>query len=133
MSLPEFPQIDLRKRRRRPRVSVPQTEDVRPVPPAHARGPRGGRAVCQVASRTRPDIWYTVYTVEGGALFCACPDFVNRRRHRGEECKHLRGLREEYGFSASMPAEDSAIPIPSSVSELSLPRFLIIDIPGGSP
>ena len=133
MSLPEFPQIDLRKRRRRPRVSVPQAEDVRPVPPARARGPRGGRAVCQVASRTRPDIWYTVYIVEGGALFCACPDFVHRRRHRGEECKHLRGLREAHGFSADMPAADRAIPIPSSVSELSLPRFLIIDITGGSP
>ena len=132
MSLPEFPQIELQKKRRRPRVVVPQAEDVRPVPPARARGPRGGRAVCQVASRTRPDIWYIVYMVEGGALFCACPDFVHRRRHRGEECKHLRGLREEYGFSASMPASDRAIPIPSSVSELSLPRFLIIDIPGGS-
>jgi hypothetical protein len=69
--------------------------------------------------------------VEGRALFCACPDFVNRRRHRGEECKHLRGLREEHGFSASATETDSAIPIPSSVSELSLPRFLIIDIPGG--
>ena len=89
--------------------------------------------MCQVASRTRPDIWYTVYIVEGGALFCACPDFVNRRRHRGEECKHVRGLREEHGFSAGMPARDSAIPMPSSVSQLSLPRFLIIDIPGGSP
>ena len=133
MSLPEFAQIDLRKRRRRPRVPVPQAEDVRPVPPARARGPRGGRAVCQVASRTRPDIWYTVYIVEGGALFCACPDFVNRRRHRGEECKHLRGLREEHGFSAGSPQDDIAIPIPSSVSELSLPRFLIIDIPGGVP
>jgi len=133
MSLPEFPQIDLRKKRRHPRAAVPQAEDVRPVPPARSRGPRGGWAVCQVASRTRPDIWYTVYIVEGGALFCACPDFVNRRRHRGEECKHLRGLREEHGFSAGMPARDSAIPMPSSVSELSLPRFLIIDIPGGSP
>jgi hypothetical protein len=71
--------------------------------------------------------------VQGGTLFCACPDFVHRRRRRGEECKHLRGLREEYGFSASMPASDRAIPIPSSVSELSLPRFLIIDIPGGAP
>jgi hypothetical protein len=69
MSLPEFPQIDLRKRRRRPRAAVPQTEDVRPVPPARARGPRGGWAVCQVASRTKPDIWYTVYIVEGGTLF----------------------------------------------------------------
>ena len=87
--------------------------------------------MCEVASRTRPDIWYTVYIVEGGALFCACPDFVNRRRHRGEECKHLRGLREEHGFS--MSARDSAIPMPSSVSEISLPRFLIIDILGGSP
>ena len=131
MNLPEFPQIDLRKRRRRLRVAAPETEDVRPIPPARAHGPRGGRAVCEVASRTRPDIWYTVYIVEGGALFCACPDFVNRRRHRGEECKHLRGLREEHGFS--MSARDSAIPMPSSVSELSLPRFLIIDIPGGSP
>jgi hypothetical protein len=107
MSLPEFPQIDLRRRRR--------------------------RAVCEVASRTRPDIWYTVYRVEGGTLFCACPDFVNRRRHRGEECKHLLGLREKHGFSAGTPEADSAIPIPSSVSELSLPRFLIIDIPGGVP
>jgi hypothetical protein len=89
--------------------------------------------VCQVASRTRPDIWYTVYRVEGRTLFCTCPDFVHRRRHRGEECKHLRGLREEHGFGAGTPAADSAIPIPSSVSELSLPRFLIIDIPGGSP
>jgi hypothetical protein len=71
--------------------------------------------------------------VESGTLFCACPDFVNRRRQRGEECKHLRGLREEHGFSAGMPARDRAIPIASSVSELSLPRFLIIDIPGGSP
>ena len=133
MSLPEFPQIDLRKKRRHPRAAVPQAEDVRPVPPARSRGPRGGWAVCQVASRTRPDIWYTVDIVEGGALFCACPDFVNRRRHRGEECKHLRGLREEHGFSAGMPARDSAIPMPSSVSQLSLPRFLIIDIPGGSP
>jgi hypothetical protein len=131
MSLPEFLQIDLRKRRHRPRVAVPRGEDVRPIPPARARGPRGGRAVCEVASRTRPDIWYTVYTVEGGGLFCACPDFVHRRRHRGEECKHLRGLREEHGFSPSAPAAVSAIPIPSSVSELSLPRFLIIDIPGG--
>ena len=131
MSLPEFPQIDLRKRRRRPRVAVPEAEGVRPITRARARGPRGGRAVCQVASRTRPDIWYTVYMVEGRTLFCACPDFVNRRRHRGEECKHLRGLREEYGFSAGAAAANSAIPIPSSVSELSLPRFLIIDIPGG--
>ena len=96
MSLPEFPQIDLRRRRRRPRVSVPQAEDVRPVPPARARGPWGGRAVCQVASRTRPDVWYTVYVAEGGTLFCTCPDFVHRRRHRGEECKHLlrAALRE---------------------------------------
>jgi hypothetical protein len=133
MSLPEFPQIDLCRRRRGPQMPVPQAEDVRPVPPARARGPRGGRAVCEVASRTRPDIWYTVYIVEGGALFCACPDFVNRRRHRGEECKHLRGLREEHGFSAGASVADSAIPSPSSVSELSLPRFLIIDIPGGSP
>jgi hypothetical protein len=54
----------------------------------------------------------------------SCPDFVNRRRHRGEECKHLRGLREEHGFSAGVPARDSAIPMPSSVSEVSLPRFL---------
>ena len=89
--------------------------------------------MCEVASQTRPDIWYRVYLVEGGALFCACPDFVNRRRHRGEECKHLRGLREEHGFSAGPPEADRAVPIPSSVSELSLPRFLIIDIPGGSP
>ena len=133
MSLPEFPRIDLRKRRRRPRAAVPQAEDVRPVPPARARGPRGGRAVCQVVSRTKRDIWYTVYIVDGGALFCACPDFVHRRRHRGEECKHLRGLREEHGFSAGMRARDSAIPMPSSVSQLSLPRFLIIDILGGSP
>jgi hypothetical protein len=133
MSLPEFPQIDLRKRRRRHRAAVPQAEDVRPVSPARARGPRGGRAVCEVASRTRPDIWYTVYIVEGETLFCTCPDFVHRRRHRGEECKHLRGLREEHGFDADMPAADRAIPIPSSVAELSLPRFLIIDIPGGSP
>ena len=107
MSLPEFPQIDLRRRRR--------------------------RAVCEVASRTRPDIWYTVYIVDGGALFCACPDFVHRRRHRGEECKHLRGLREEHGFSAATPTRDIAIPMPSSVLQLSLPRFLIIDIPGGAP
>jgi hypothetical protein len=71
--------------------------------------------------------------VEGGTLFCACPDYVHRRRHRGEECKHLRGLREEHGFSAGVPAADRAIPIPSSVCELSMPRFLIIDIPGGSP
>ena len=133
MSLPEFPQIDLRKKRRRPRAAVPQAEDVRPVPPAQSRGPRGGRAVCEVASRTKPATWYTVYMVEGGSLFCACPDFVNRRRHRGEECKHLRGLREKHGFSPSAPAAVSAIPIPSSVSELSLPRFLIIDIPRGSP
>jgi hypothetical protein len=70
--------------------------------------------------------------VEGGALFCACPDFVNRRRHRGEECKHLRGLRKEHGFNVGAPVADRAIPIPSSVSELSLPRFLIVDIPGGS-
>ena len=76
---------------------------------------------------------YTVYVVEGGTLFCACPDFVHRRRHRGEECKHLRGLREEHGFNAGMSGRDSAIPMPSSVSEISLPRFLIIDIPGGSP
>ena len=89
--------------------------------------------MCQVASRTRPDIWYSVYIVEGGALFCACLDFVHRRRHRGEECKHLRGLREEHGFSAATPARDIAIPMPSSVSQLSLPRFLIIDIPGGFP
>jgi len=37
---------------------------------------------------------------------------------------------------ASVASEESfaaAIPIPSSVSELSLPRFLIIDIPGGPP
>ena len=54
-------------------------------------------------------------------------------RRRGEECKHIRGLREEHGFSAGIPAADRAIPIPSSVSELSLPRFLIIDIPGGVP
>jgi hypothetical protein len=87
--------------------------------------------VCEVASPTRPDVWYTVYVVEDGTLFCACPDFVHRRRHRGEECKHLRGLREEHGFSAGMPTRDSAIPTPSSVSELSVPRFLIIDIPGG--
>ena len=133
MSLPEFPQIDLRKRRRRPRVAVPQAEDVRPIPPARARGPGGGRAVCQVASRTRPGVWYTVYVVEGGTLFCSCPDFVHRRRHRGEECKHLRGLREEHGFSAATPTRDIAIPMPSSVLQLSLPRFLIIDIPGGVP
>ena len=133
MSLPEFPQIDLRKRRRRSRVAVPKAEDVRPVSPARARGPRGARAVCQVASRTKPDIWYTVYMVEGGTLFCACPDFVHGRRQRGKECKHLRGVREEHGFSAAMRARDSAIPMPSSVSELSLPRFLIIDIPGGFP
>ena len=132
MSLPEFPQIDLRKRRRRPHVAVPEAEDVRPVPKARSRGPRGGRAVCQVASRTRPEIWYTVYIVESGTLLCACLDFVHRRRHRREECKHLRGLREEHGFSAGMRAADRAIPIPSSVSGLSLPRFLIIDIPGGS-
>ena len=87
--------------------------------------------MCEVASRTRPDIWYTVYRLESGTLFCACPDFVYQRRHRGEECKHLRGLREEYGFTPSAPAADSAIPVPSSVSALSLPRFLIIDIPGG--
>ena len=105
-------------------MSVPQAEDVRPVPPARARGPRGGRAVCQVASRTRPDVWYTVYVAEGGTLFCACPDFVHRRRLRGEECKHLCGLPKEYGFSPSAPAADSAIPM-SSVSELSLPRFLL--------
>ena len=74
MSLLEFPQIDLRKRRRRPQVAVPQAEDVRPAPPTRARGPRGGRAVYQVASRTKPDIWYTVYRVEGELLFCACPD-----------------------------------------------------------
>ena len=127
MSLPEFPQIDLRRRRRRPRVSVPQAEDVRPVPPARARGPRGGRAVCQVASRTRPDVWYTVYVAEGGTLFCACPDFVHRRRLRGEECKHLCGLPKEYGFSPSAPARtapfrcrpclSSACPAFSSVYE----------------
>jgi hypothetical protein len=93
MSLPEFPQIDLRKRRRRPRAAVPQAQNVRPASPARAHGPRGGRAVCRVASRTRPDIWYTVYIAEGGTLFCARPDFVHRRRHRGEERKHLRGLR----------------------------------------
>ena len=97
---------------------------MRPIPRARARGPRGGRAVCEVASRTRPDIWYTVYIVDGGALFCACPDFVHRRRQRGEECKHLRGLREDHRFGASTPAGDSAIPVPSSVAELSLPRFL---------
>ena len=119
--------------RRPPRAAIPQAEDVRPIPRARARGPRGGQAVCEVASRTSPVIWSTVYIVEGGTLFCACPDFVNRRRHRGEECKHLRGLREKHGFSPSAPAADSAIPIPSSVSELSLPRFLIIDIPRGSP
>ncbi len=78
MSLPEFPQIDLRKRRRRPRVAIPQAEDIRPMPPARARGPRGGRAVCQVASRTRPDMWYTLYQLDNGMLFCACPDFIHR-------------------------------------------------------
>jgi hypothetical protein len=74
-----------------------------------------------------PSIWWRA------GRCSALADFVNRRRHRGEECKHLRGLREEHGFSAGMPARDSAIPMPSSVSQLSLPRFLIIDIPGGSP
>jgi hypothetical protein len=69
--------------------------------------------------------------VDCGTLFCARTSSICRR-HRGEECKHLRGLREEHGFSPSAPAADSAIPIPSSVSELSLPRFLIIDIPGGA-
>ena len=44
MSLSEFLQIDLRTKRRRPRVAVPQAEDVRPVPPAQARSPgRPGR------------------------------------------------------------------------------------------
>ena len=49
MSLSEFLQIDLRTKRRRPRVAVPQAEDVRPVPRGHARGPRGARGVpgCQ--------------------------------------------------------------------------------------
>jgi hypothetical protein len=97
---------------------------VRPIPRARAGGPRGGPAVCEVASRTKRDTWYTVYLVDGGTLFCSCPDFIHRRRHRGDECKHLRGLREEHGFSVSAPATDSAIPIPSSVAELSLPRFL---------
>ena len=71
MSLPEFPQIDLRKKRRRPRAAVPQADDVRPIPRARARGPRGGRAVCEVASRTRSDIWYTVYIVTSGSWVSA--------------------------------------------------------------
>ena len=56
MSLPELPQIDLRKGRRGPRIAVPQADDVRPIPRARARGPRAGRAVCEVPSRTRPDV-----------------------------------------------------------------------------
>jgi hypothetical protein len=56
MTLPEFPQIDLPKRRRR----SPRRRTVRPFPGPRLR-PAGGRAVCEVASRTKPDIWYTVY------------------------------------------------------------------------
>ena len=88
-------------------MSVPQAEDARPVPPARAGGPWGGRAMCQVASRTRPDVWYTVYVAEGGTLFCTCPDFVHRRRHRGEECKLLRRARLQRGHTGRLARNES--------------------------
>lgn len=83
---------------------------------------RKGVAIAEVASESRPDRWYKVYRQPDGSLFCSCPDYVNRRRWRGEECKHLRRLREQRGLRA--------VPVPPAADlvDLAVPRFLLIDL-----
>ena len=49
--------------------------------------------------------------------------YIYRRRRRGEECKHLRGLRLQGLLQVIEPARRRV------TSDLSLPRFLILDIP----
>jgi hypothetical protein len=86
-------------------------------------GPEGGLVVCEVASQSAPDTWYLVYETEDGSLFCTCPDYLYRRRRRGEECKHLRGLRAQDLIDTTVAAPRSR-----QVSDLSLPRILILDL-----
>jgi hypothetical protein len=103
------------------RTRVQRTARVRPV--ATVAGGDGGLAICEVASESKPDKWYTVYEQRDGTLFCACPDFIYRRRSLGEECKHLRGLRLQGLLEIVEPT------CRRTTSDLSLPRFLIMDIP----
>jgi hypothetical protein len=103
------------------RTRVQRTARVRPV--ASVGGGDSGLAICDVASESKPDKWYTVYEQRDGTLFCACPDFIYRRRSQGEECKHLRGLRLQGLLEIVEPT------CRRTTSDLSLPRFLIMDIP----
>jgi len=41
----------------------------------------------KIKSKSNPNKDYEIDTL---ALTCSCPDFVNRRRYRGEWCKHLK-------------------------------------------
>ena len=116
------PQIDLiDDPHPHPRIRVNCAPGVRPRP--GRRGPGGGLVVCEVASQSAPDTWYLVYEMETGSLFCTCPDYLYRRRRRGEECKHLRGLRAQGLIDTMAAAERSR-----QVSDLSLPRILILDL-----
>jgi hypothetical protein len=103
------------------RTRVQRTERVRRV--ARGTAEDAGLAICEVASESKPDKWYTVYEQQDGTLFCGCPDYIYRRRARGEECKHLRELRLQGLLQVVEPARQRV------TSDLSLPRFLILDIP----
>lgn len=109
----------------RPHTRIAPAPGVRPR--SGRRGPEGGLVVCEVASQSAPDTWYLVYETENGSLFCTCPDYLYRRRRRGEECKHLRGLRAQGLIDTTVTAARSR-----QVSDLSLPRIFILDLTEGT-
>ena len=81
----------------------------------------------EIASQSAPDTWYAVYETENGSLFCTCPDYLYRHRRRGEECKQFRGLRAQGLINTTVTAARSR-----RVSDLSLPRILILDLTEGN-
>ncbi len=105
----------------RHRTRVRRGQGVRPL--RSAPGRNGSVALCEVASESKPDTWYVVYEEPDASLFCACPDFVFRKRHRGLPCKHLIGIQAQ-GLvdTAHAAAKERA------AADLSLPRFLILDL-----
>jgi hypothetical protein len=104
-------------------VPMSSAEYTRALEPEVGKASRLAQVRITVRSKRDPNRSYTVYISQGGKLFCSCPDFVYRRQKTGQECKHIREVRVQYG--AEIDRMRAGL---SPGEELSIPRILAIDI-----
>lgn len=52
--------------------------------------------IAEVPSSSDPTTKYHIYVGEGGRFECDCPDYQYRRKALGQDCKHIKMVKEAY-------------------------------------